>query len=141
MTYTKRDKAGLLTLVTNNDATNLAKSCTTGVTDMSGLFSGRNSGTTLNPDLSSWDTGAVMSMRAMFSGAGSFNKAIGTWNTAQGTKMRYTFYDVLDAQSFNRDISSWDVASVTQCSLFTRDYSRLAQTSPPRPNFTNCAPN
>ena len=96
--YTKRDKAGLLTLVTNNDATNLAKSCTTGVTDMSRLFSGRNSGTTLNPNLSSWDTGAVMSMRAMFSSARSFNQAIGNWNTAAVTDMQYMFYS---ATAFN----------------------------------------
>ena len=71
--YTKRDRAALDALVaaTPTDEVELARSCTTGVTDMSELF-GEAGGskvsdpTTFNPDLSSWDTSSVTDMSDMF---------------------------------------------------------------------------
>ena len=71
--YTKRDRAALDALVAANptDQDALARSCTTGVTDMSELF-GEDGGskvsdpTTFNPDLSSWDTSSVTDMSGMF---------------------------------------------------------------------------
>jgi hypothetical protein len=70
--YTKRDRAALDTLVASpTDEVELARSCTTGVTDMSELF-GEAVGskvsypTTFNPDLSSWDTSSVTTMKEMF---------------------------------------------------------------------------
>jgi len=71
--YTKRDRAALDALVaaTPTDEVELARSCTTGVTDMSELF-GDSGGskvsdpTTFNPDLSSWDTSSVTDMSDMF---------------------------------------------------------------------------
>ena len=71
--YTKRDRAALDALVTATptDEVELARSCTTGVTDMSELF-GEAGGskvsdpTTFNPDLSSWDTSSVTDMNGMF---------------------------------------------------------------------------
>ena len=72
--YTKRDRAALDALVTANptDQDALARSCTTGVTDLSELFGEALGGskvsdpTTFNPDLSSWDVSSVTDMGAMF---------------------------------------------------------------------------
>ena len=73
VTYTKRDRAALNALVTASptDEVELARSCTTGVTDLSELF-GEAGGskvsdpTTFNPDLSSWDVSSVTDMNFMF---------------------------------------------------------------------------
>ena len=71
--YTKRDRAALDALVTANptDQDALARSCTTGVTDLSELFgeagcSKFSDPTTFNPDLSSWDVSSVTNMADMF---------------------------------------------------------------------------
>ena len=72
--YTKRDRAALDALVaaTPTDEVELARSCTTGVTDLSELFGEANGGskvsdpTTFNPDLSSWDVSSVTDMSFMF---------------------------------------------------------------------------
>ena len=72
--YTKRDRAALNALVAASptDEVELARSCTTGVTDMSELF-GEEVGSkvsdpaTFNPDLSSWDVSSVTNMQGMFS--------------------------------------------------------------------------
>jgi hypothetical protein len=71
--YTKRDRAALDTLVTATptDEDQLARSCTTGVTDMSELFgvalgSKVSDPATFNPDLSSWDVSSVTDMSFMF---------------------------------------------------------------------------
>jgi hypothetical protein len=73
--YTKRDRAALDALVTASptDEDELARSCTTGVTDMSELFadltnfaSKVSNPATFNPDLSSWDVSSVTNMGEMF---------------------------------------------------------------------------
>ena len=70
--YTKRDRAALDALVDAEptDEVELARSCTTGVTDMSELFGGAvpkvSDPATFNPDLSSWDTSSVTDMSGMF---------------------------------------------------------------------------
>ena len=73
--YTKRDRAALDALVAASptDEVELARSCTTGVTDMSQLFgdstnvaSKVSDPATFNPDLSSWDTSSVTDMSGMF---------------------------------------------------------------------------
>ena len=71
--YTKRDRAALDALVAAEptNEVELARSCTTGVTDMSELFgealgSKVSDPATFNPDLSSWDTSSVMDMSGMF---------------------------------------------------------------------------
>ena len=75
VTYTKRDRAALDALVAAEptDEVELARSCTTGVTDMSQLFgdsfvfaSKVSNPATFNPDLSSWDTSSVTDMSFMF---------------------------------------------------------------------------
>ncbi len=72
VTYTKRDRAALNALVTASptDEVELARSCTTGVTDLSELFgealgSKVSDPTTFNPDLSSWDVSSVTDMNSM----------------------------------------------------------------------------
>ena len=71
--YTKRDRAALDALVTATptEEDELARSCTTGVTDMSELFgealgSKVSDPATFNPDLSSWDVSSVTDMSDMF---------------------------------------------------------------------------
>jgi hypothetical protein len=72
--YTKRDRAALDALVAAEptNEVELARSCTTGVTDMSELFGAAIGGSkvsdsaTFNPDLSSWDTSSVTDMSFMF---------------------------------------------------------------------------
>ena len=74
VTYTKRDRAALNALVTASptDEVELARSCTTGVTNLSELFGEAIGGskvsdpTTFNPDLSSWDGSSVTDMSYMF---------------------------------------------------------------------------
>ena len=73
VTYTKRDRAALDALVAASptDEVELARSCTTGVTNLSELFGDANGSkvsdpTTFNPDLSSWDVSSVTDTSDMF---------------------------------------------------------------------------
>ena len=77
------------------------------VTLMNNMFSGAGS---FNGDLSSWNVSSVTSMNGMFSGAGSFNGNVSTWDVSKVTNMGGMFHN---ADSFNGDLSSWDVSSVT----------------------------
>ena len=97
--------------MTNNDAANLATSCTTGVTGMDLLLFGK---TTLNPNLSSWDTAAVTNMNNMFRNAAAFNQDISKWNTGAVTNMGYMFKN---AWAFNQVINTW-TASPSSCTIF-----------------------
>ena len=105
--YTKRSKAQIDALVDAEDYAPLATTCTSNVTDMSGMFS---SATAFNQDISSWDVSSVTNMTAMFYEATSFNQDIGSWDVSSVTNMKYMFQDAI---VFNGDISSWDVSSVT----------------------------
>ena len=123
--YMKRDRDGLRSLVGTSDEAELAKSCTTGVTDMSSLF---RDATSFNQDISKWDTAAVTNMQRMFSGATSFNNDISKWNTAAVTNMEKMFEGT---RSFNQDISKWNTGSVTDmkymfddATSFNRDISK-----------------
>ena len=109
ITYTKRDRAGLLALTAGGDVANLAKSCTTGVTDMSSLFAGLTQ-RTLNPDIISWDTSSVTTMYDTFIGTTNFNRDISYWNTGAVTTMFQMF---ASATAFNQDISTWNTGEVT----------------------------
>jgi protein tyrosine phosphatase (PTP) superfamily phosphohydrolase (DUF442 family) len=79
VTYTKRDRDGLRSIVrdaylidSKNDKINrrLETSCTTGVTDMNGLFDNEaytgNAMSKLNPAINSWDTSSVTRMDRMW---------------------------------------------------------------------------
>ena len=74
--YTKRSKAQIDALVDAGDYAPLATTCTSNVTDMSGMFS---SATAFNQDISSWDVSKVENMTYMFYNATSFNQNLSGW--------------------------------------------------------------
>lgn len=100
ITYTKRDKADLNT-------SNAATTCTSGITDMSGLFKDE---TSFDGNISHWDTSSVTDMNATFYNASAFNQDIGDWNTSSVTDMSHMFNSAL---AFNQDIGDWDTSNVT----------------------------
>ena len=105
--YTARSEAQIDGLIDAENYEPLATTCTSNVTDMSGMFS---SATAFNQDVSSWDVSSVTNMKYMFQDAIVFNGDISSWDVSSVTNMRYMFYR---AEAFNQDISSWDVSSVT----------------------------
>jgi len=108
-TYTKRTKDQ----ITNRDA-NAGSTCTSGITDMSALFSGD---TSFNQDISHWDVSSVTNMANMFASVSDFNRDISKWDVSKVTNMDTMFGAAI---SFNQNISSWDVSSVTNMTrMFT----------------------
>ncbi|MGY8887112.1 MAG: BspA family leucine-rich repeat surface protein, partial [Flavobacteriales bacterium] len=99
VTYTKRTAAQITT-------TNAATTCTSGITDMGGMFGG-----TFNQDISSWDVSNVTDMSYMFAGT-SFNQDISTWDVSNVTLMSHMFAGTI----FNQPIGNWDVSNVTDMS-------------------------
>ena len=107
---------------------------TTGVTDMSGMFSGAKAfnqpldgwdvsnvkymssmffkAEAFNQDLNSWQTGNVERMQDMFNRAKAFNGNITTWNTGKVTNMQAMFYG---AEAFNKALG-WNTENVTDMS-------------------------
>jgi surface protein len=91
------------------------------VTDMSGIdgTSGQGFGykSTVNGDISKWNTEKVTDMGVMFFEASAFKQAIGSWNTAEVTAMNGMFRS---ASAFNHDISSWtgSAATTAQTGMF-----------------------
>ncbi len=104
--YTKRDRAGLQSASDSE----LATTCTSGVTDMSELFQNRGS---FNGDIGSWDVGSVTNMNVMFSYTSSFNQNISGWDVSNVMDMSYMFYE---ARSFNQELGDWNVSNVTNMS-------------------------
>lgn len=100
VTYTKRTKEQIT-------PQNAATTCTSGITDMSGLFQNSSS----NPTISSWDTSSVTNMSNMFSGS-LFNKDISNWDVSNVTNMSNMF----SQSPFNKPLNSWNVSSVTNMS-------------------------
>jgi len=78
-----------------------------GLTNLRAMFSGA---ITFNSDISSWDVSNVTDMSFLFWGASSFNQPIGNWDTGSVTSMQATFNG---ADAFNQDISGWNTAEVT----------------------------
>ena len=105
--YTKRNRDSMWKLIGEKNYDDLAKSCTTGVTDMHMLFNGN---TDFNSPIGHWDTSEVTDMRDMFQNAPAFNQDISGWNTAKVTDMSFLFSG---ATSFNKPIGEWDTAKVT----------------------------
>lgn len=102
ITYTKRIKADIT-------PANAATTCTSGITDMSGLFQNNQS---FNGNISTWDTSSVTDMNSMFSGASNFNSDISNWNVSSVTNMFAMFH----YSNFNKPIGNWNVISVTNMS-------------------------
>ena len=85
---------------------------TSGITDMSRLFSVGGPGhdfTAFRGDISEWDVSGVTDMSNMFHDAAAFNQDISKWNVSKVTNMLGMFFG---ATAFNQDISVWNVSSV-----------------------------
>ncbi|MCH8487744.1 MAG: DUF285 domain-containing protein [Candidatus Cyclonatronum sp.] len=84
VTYTKRDRDGLLVLKNEDDNNpEFATSCTSGVTDKNFLHGKYIKSSDFNRDISSWDVSDVTNMSQMFGYATSFNKATNCTLTAR----------------------------------------------------------
>jgi surface protein len=118
MTYTKRDVGnqtvngvfveGLDSLIITDNWPLVETTCTSGITNMSLLFSYYHLSDYYDGDLRSWDTSNVTNMSEMF--RGPFNADISTWDVSNVVNMSEMFRGNV---SFNQDIGSWDVSSVT----------------------------
>ena len=113
-----------------SDGESLSKVCTSCITNMAGLFQTR---TSINGDISHWDTRNVTTMERMFQ-ASTINADISKWNVRSVTNMNRMFES---NSSFDKDISSWDVNSVTSCDNFASS-TGAGWTNNERPNFTKC---
>lgn len=141
ITFTKRDLPQLQVLISNDPQNpEIARTCTTGITNMAGLFSGVD---TFNQDLSAWDVSNVITMSSMFASASSFNQDISSWDVSgvQALSGMFAFTDSFnqplnnwdvsnvdsmdsmfrEAVAFNQDISSWDVSNVIEMDSMFRD--------------------
>lgn len=78
------------------------------VTNVECMFSGA---TIFNdPDVTSWNTTPLTTMRDMFWAARDFNQPIGNWDTSHVTNMSGVF---AFARTFNQNIETWNTQSVT----------------------------
>jgi hypothetical protein len=115
VTYTKRDRAALDELVATGKASGdyspLATSCTSGVTDMSGLLT---AATLFNEPIGSWDVSGVTTMHQLFWEATVFDQPLGHWDVSSVETMNGLFYQ---AVAFNQDIGNWNVSSVQDTGL------------------------
>ena len=86
--YTKRSRSQIDALVAAMDYASLTTTCTSGVTDMSEMFSGAKS---FNQDIGSWDVSSVTDMNRMFRGARSFNQDLSGWCVSNFTSAPIDF--------------------------------------------------
>ncbi|QPS70306.1 BspA family leucine-rich repeat surface protein [Lactococcus garvieae] len=104
------------------DIQNLEKLDTSGVTDMSWMFTGTSSLTSL--DLSSFDTSAVTNMFAMFDSAESLTSLnLSSFDTSAVINMQSMFSDARSLSSL--DLSSFETSSVTTMQGMFSDTSSL----------------
>ena len=74
--------------------------------------------------ISTWETGGVTDMDALFEEASSFNEDISAWDTSGVTSMVEMFKE---ASSFNQDISGWSVGAVLNMEEMFEDASSFNQ--------------
>ena len=112
-TFTKRSRTQLDTFIDNDiDDPQIALTCTSGITDMSSLFSSLYVGNvdSFNQNLEHWDVSNVTTMSSLFSGASSFNQPLNDWDVSQVTSMVRVFDSATD---FNQPLDNWDTSNVT----------------------------
>jgi surface protein len=109
---TKRTEAELRDLAINTiDDSQIALTCTSGITNMNDLFNGFNGNiSSFNQNLEHWDVSQVTDMANMFIYASSFNQALNNWDVGQVTSMRQMF---AAASAFNQPLDNWDVSNVS----------------------------
>ena len=81
--------------------------------------------TNFNQDISSWDTGEVTNMEAMFHSSG-FNQDINSWDVAKVTNMSYIF---AATSAFDQDISDWNFTAVTEFANFLLSNTAFSTTN------------
>merc|ERR1711871_1277175 len=89
---------------------------------------------TLQPDLSSWNTSNVLSLYYTFRSNSKFNGDVSRWDTSSVTNMAYLF----EYSPFNGDVSKWDISSVhTSTGMF---YPHLSSNGPTGETESFCPP-
>ena len=124
VTYTRADEDHLRSLPfgdTDCPGCEWDRVCTTGITDLSGLF---RSAYTFNQDISGWDTSSVTDMNHMFYNAYDFNQDISGWDTSSVTDMSYM---LSDAAAFDQDIGDWSTGSVADMEGMFKSADRFNQ--------------
>jgi surface protein len=84
-----------------------SKFCTSKITDMRDMFSGKSA----IRDVTRFDVSNVTNMRGIFSSCGSFNQDISIWDVSKVTNMSYM---LMGCGKFNQDIGKWNVGKVTE---------------------------
>ena len=111
--YMIRSERQLRSLVRQKKWRDVARTCTSLITDFSDLFRGVRD---FNASISHWDTSSVTNMRGMFHSAAEFNQPIGAWDTSSVRNMESMFSGYFPACTFNQPIGGWDTSSVTNMS-------------------------
>ena len=107
-------------------------SCTTGISDFSNLFLG----STLNPEINTWDTSAAVTMDGMFAFATNFNQRLSCWDVN----------DKMNCTAFGADATTWistygsnlngtnpplsDQLIAAGCAIYTSTFSPVPPPSP-----------
>lgn len=92
--------------------------CTSKITNMSGLFNGRNNFPLLkkfNGDISLWDVSNVTNMSGMFEES-DFDGDLSKWDVSRVQTME-SMFDNSKYTGENGDISDWDISSVIDMSF------------------------
>jgi len=119
--FTRRSRDELYALVAARSYDVLPTTCTSGITDMHGLF---DRAFEFNEPIGAWDVSDVTNMRDMFRLARYFNQPIGAWDVSAVTNMSGMF--ALNS-AFNQPIGGWDVSAVTDMSLMFSAARRFDQ--------------
>jgi surface protein len=129
VTYTKRDRDGLRSIVedaylkdSKNDENNqkLETSCTTGVTDMNGLFYRQwldgYAVSRINPAINSWDTSSVTDMKRMWVLTSPAVRSPAP-TRSRSRSLRASLArspGSNEAKNFNQPLSNWNTSKVTR---------------------------
>ena len=119
--YVVRNEQQLRRLVEERRYTDVARTCTSRITNMSRMFSEAGD---FNRYIGHWDTSKVTDMTRMFTGATHFNQDISGWNTSRVTNMYGMFGR---AYAFNQSIGDWDTSRVTNMDMmfgFARGFNQ-----------------